>query len=314
MENIEEIPTPNVINFGQLIKEDFPLYWQIHIVPNNEDEIFYQKLYLLDTIINDTLWKTIHYGAFIYNMESKEERLVTRVKMEKPDYGKKDWIIFSYSNGSTKNIWKIKSNGDSLTQLTFYGAAVYGGAVDPVWNADGTRFIHNFYWYNYTIVADEFGHVLDTVQLNQTYHSWNSDSSVVVYDRHESLGIQNVYTGEYRLIVDGSYTSPQVNGRSPYINDCHWLDSDHIIWKIAFEGMYITNVNSKETIKLFDSRKSRYYPWFTYAPTKKKLFFVRNDARLLDTVHYKEVQRSWHIVMMNLDGTGEQVLDIPETK
>ncbi|WKZ65099.1 MAG: hypothetical protein QY325_10035 [Flavobacteriales bacterium] len=95
--------------------------------PANGDEILVQRdpngggwansqFYRLN--LSTGTFQLVHEGAFTYS----------------PAWGPSGWIAFTQASAPNWNIWKVKSNGDSLTQLTFTG-----NCFRPIWNPDGTE-------------------------------------------------------------------------------------------------------------------------------------------------------------------------------
>lgn len=86
---------------------------------------------------HDSVSKTDTIGIYLFNIQSSEFiALLTGYMLDmsvphhldfSPDG---EWIVFSWQ----KQIWKIKINGDSLTQLTFSGENFY-----PRWSPDGKK-------------------------------------------------------------------------------------------------------------------------------------------------------------------------------
>lgn len=78
----------------------------------------------------------------------------------KPDWGITDWILFDVNN----DVYKIKSNGDSLTQITTGGIS-----CNPKWNPDASKFIYNLFagsGYNGTLVSSANGNIIDSLDFS----------------------------------------------------------------------------------------------------------------------------------------------------
>lgn len=71
----------------------------------------------------------------VYNMCSNTLKIIANHVAYSLDWSVKDWIIYT---GFDRNLWKIKSNGDSLTQLTFTGPF----NNNAKWNNDGTKYLY----------------------------------------------------------------------------------------------------------------------------------------------------------------------------
>ena len=103
--------------------------------PRNGDEITYRRL--------DTLGSPIASGFYRANLKTGQQLLLPPPAALASTYlmplSSTGWLVFPAAGG---NIWKMKSNGDSLTALTSYTS---GFCASPAWSADGQRvaFIRN---------------------------------------------------------------------------------------------------------------------------------------------------------------------------
>ena len=101
-----------------------------------------------------------------YNLKTKERKVVTdgRISMSAgvtgiPDWGVNDWILFEITR---EGMFKIKSNGDSLTRLTTRKWWYYYS-----WNPDGKYYIHD------GIICNAQNEAIDTIEFrggNWKYH------------------------------------------------------------------------------------------------------------------------------------------------
>lgn len=82
-----------------------------------------------------------------------------------PLWGRNDWILFSVNiGGGSFQIFKIKSDGSQITQLTYPTLASQN--VPYAWNREGNKFIFlssNGAGLNYIFAADDQGNILDTI-------------------------------------------------------------------------------------------------------------------------------------------------------
>ncbi|MCB0853106.1 MAG: hypothetical protein KDD63_12855, partial [Bacteroidetes bacterium] len=78
--------------------------------------------------------------------------VLTDKAFSRPDWSVKGWIVFK---GPGSQIWKIKSNGDSLTQLTMVPNENFNR---PTWNNSGTKFLVGS--WTVKIIYDENGDFL----------------------------------------------------------------------------------------------------------------------------------------------------------
>jgi len=106
---------------------------------------------------------------FVYNFVTNTVKPISNHVRYAADWSSDNWIIFTkVSSGS--QIWKIKSNGDSLTQLI-----AENSPIKPVWSKDGKHFIFYCTVCGVTKVATANGQIIKT--LAQKMHSWGWKSA-----------------------------------------------------------------------------------------------------------------------------------------
>ncbi len=66
------------------------------------------------------------------NLNTGQETQIISDVWSKPDWSVKDWIVFNHADNQ---VWKIKSNGDSLTLLT----TNMQEGFDALWSPDGNK-------------------------------------------------------------------------------------------------------------------------------------------------------------------------------
>lgn len=152
--------------------------------PNNKDEFVFW------------LATPSYSGIYTYNLKTKIRSLVqaaTKTKgvpQSELRWGRNGWIIYGDID---HNVYKIKPNGDSLTQLTKTGSE-----FKPEWNFDGTLFCTQYIGannYYYTLFRDQNGKAVDSVQIkgmsifnnqphwqHERYLIGTNDDYTVLYD------------------------------------------------------------------------------------------------------------------------------------
>jgi len=154
-------------------------------------------------------------GDFIlYDLESNTERFVMQFNpFSHPRWSVKDWIVFHANDGQ---IWKVKSDGDSLTRLTHFG-----GNYDPDWSPDGEKIVYERAGKGLTIM-NEWGELL--MELDSIYSSsayWSPDGNKLAFVQSKSLAIYHFSTGQVTTIT------PFPN----YIGDINkWIRTEPIAW------------------------------------------------------------------------------------
>lgn len=217
------------------------------------------------------------------------------------DWGSNGWILLNLTSSQGQNIFKVKATGDSLSQLTFSSSN-----FSPIWSPSCTH-----YGYNYTGVPG--GQVLVDA------HSGNSDTLLSVplngtscwfeQDLVASVGFSGVFIDD--LVTDQTI---QVCAMPSDLYDfaaptgIAMLPGDQTILWMHTGGLYRTDRASGSTEQLFCTCNSQYFVGLDYSPQTNKLLTTRitrtpmNDQDLLIETD---------IVLMNPDGTGQQVLNLP---
>lgn len=103
--NCTDLPIIDGPSFGyQFITNDSANYTRPFPNPNNADEfLFIQRIKRFDAL-------------YTYNLKTKQKiKLLEGRILFVPKWGKNDWILVTRED---EQIWKLKSNGDSLQQLS----------------------------------------------------------------------------------------------------------------------------------------------------------------------------------------------------
>jgi hypothetical protein len=215
-----------------------------------------------------------------------------------PKWGRNDFILMAIRG----NIWIVKSNGDSLTQLT-----LDGNNYNPNWSYDASSIY--------------CGKVVN-VQGSQQKIGVVMDISGVIKDSLSSWGPANTNHPKYSIYV-GPDLGPNLIGLSirdvkmdtsgvvATFNPSHncygfdWLNDETIIWS-KYDGVYLTNIKSGNTSFLFENCDNKIYNDLTFHPQNGKVIFVKT---IYEFVKKKDlIEISDYLVQMNPDGSDEKVL------
>ncbi len=139
-------------------------YYYPIVNPNNLYEIAYCRR-------ENFVQSGADMDLYKFNFCTGKSTFITNHVAFGPDWSVKDWIIFQ---GQKRDIWKVKSNGDSLTQLTFSGDS----KDYPKWNTTGTLFL-----WNNTRIANEKGELMYTIPNCGYLVGW--------YDSIQILNVQS---------------------------------------------------------------------------------------------------------------------------
>lgn len=181
--------------------QEFPTYQYPVFNPLNPDEFAYAR-YDLDTIFPWVDEREIH----IYNLSTREDRMIYHGPLwSGMDWGVNGWLLI---NRADNQVWKIKSDGDSLTQLTFSGIN-----EDARWNADATRFVA---WHageggaedDYSAIYDGQGNVIEILPFHFANGSWGADFSILTPARASQVHLFDSFyqkTGHYTFSRKNEY-------------------------------------------------------------------------------------------------------------
>jgi len=285
VEDCEPIPPRTDIYIGApydwLIQ--YPLIELPSFNPNNSDEIVIR----VHEKLSDSYFKMV-----TYNLTTQEKETIFEGNFFRPKWSKKGWILFSQSDF---NIYKIKSNGDSLTQLT-YNVPTLGHE----WNLKGDRFIYKSLTHSNTaIICDDSGVPLDTLDRSTSTFSWQHDSLVTGISPLRLYYFDPNDDSDFNVVLELS------NGT---VTTSEWLDDENIIWSTD-EGIFRTNIYTKEKELLISSCAAKVYKFPTVCQSAKKVIFVRTDLELTMPEEHTGTA-TFRLFMMDFDGSNKEEIKI----
>ena len=258
---------------------DSPYFMFPYFNPINPDEILFQEKY--------------SSKLFRYNLVTQQRSLIySGTNLFQPKWGKNDWILLN----PVGNIWKIKSDGDSLIILTNTH-----GDYAPEWNISGDKFC--FYRslgaFQKLIIADVNGTELET--LNNFYteqSSWQHSNLIITTSGMYGLHSIDPYTDLITVLLQQD---------EPTLESAVWLDNNVDILYTAENGIFKMNYQTKKITCILSSCSTRNYLFPTYSSISNKVIFQRLDQK---AVNSSTVEISSRLFMMNPDGTGESEITI----
>lgn len=268
--------------------------------PLNGNEFIYLKQ---DSLFNTSLVK--------YNLITKNETVILtgqRIVCQ-PKWGKNGWILFA---GLNLQIYRVKVNGDSLTQLT----SVYSNTY-PEWLGTDKIF------FSVTGGSDKIagnkiigfdGTRLDSIKVTVM-------NTVVIYNSINDLnelagmggggGVSNmayINLSTKKLI----YLTTDVISNERYPAGVCWHPNNKDIYyatwvmgenKSDFIGICKLNKDSKENILIKNACDSRSYSSLSISPDGKKIIAERQDYQLLPD---NNLLKNSDICIMDIDGRNEE--------
>jgi len=211
-------------------------------------------------------------------------------------WSKKDWIIFQ--KNTDFNIYKIKSNGDSITQLTFNG--IFHG---PRWNNDGTKFMATCSSDNIgNRVFDQNGNVIDTIPGWYGSGDWKHPQYIVGLPLDLNLSVMNVESGLVKSEIN--------NENSNHFSVFGWATDNKIVYGDR-TGLHTYWINNGIKQKMRNYCNAVSYISMTRNSTSTKLVFSKLEAKLVEIEGVEYEYQDAKLVIMNTDGSNEQEIIVP---
>lgn len=271
----------------QIFKAVYPLNEMAYFNPTNSDEIIYRYA---DGV-------TPEFDLIKYNLVTKQKEVIYQgFFSNRPRWGKNGWILLNINDSSGYNVYKMREDGNDLTALT-----ISGNCFNPEWDFESEKFIYELGFTSPTefIISNSIGDHQDTVFVGvSSMGSWQN-TKLIVNGTFKGLFLGNPELDEYELIYETKNTSQSLNG-------AEWLDEENVFW-CHTTGIYRTNIVTNETEIIRETCNAHCYQRPTYAPDINKII-VEKLERIKDSETSGRIILS--LVMMNPDGTEEEVIEI----
>ncbi|MEX1191079.1 MAG: hypothetical protein WEA99_03835 [Brumimicrobium sp.] len=253
--------------------------------PNNSFEFAFIR-----TNPNEMNWND---ELCVYNFCTNEMNILTDQVGYDIDWGAKDWILFT---GKDLQLYKIKSNGDSLIQLTDTGT----WNDKAKWNPDGTKYLYLDANANTYKICDEENTILKEFVISMAEFDWLNDEKII-FSRSSGTELS---IKEYDLETESEvllYSQAHEGSGEPL--SIH----EEKIYFTSETGVHVYE-NGSET--LLDSSYFTYttsYPQYL-APNKILLQrYITDTTDYPCTVHYMT-----YISILDLSDNTEEYIEIPE--
>jgi hypothetical protein len=266
----------------------YPYNEMAYFNPNNSDEIIFRHADGLSP----------EFDLVKYNLSTKNSEIIYQGFFSKrPRWGKHGWILLNIQDDQGHNIYKIKQDGSELIKLTDHSHC-----FDPEWNLESDKFIYHLGLTSpsKSVLADEYGVFIDTLYCggSGTGKSWQHPL-YMASSSFKSFAFYNPLFCEDQYIFEVENLAQSLNG-------AEWLDEERVFW-CHTTGIYITNTVTRETELIRETCNAHCYQRPTYAPDIDKII-VEKFERVLD--NETSGRSIITLVMMNSDGTGEEVIEI----
>jgi hypothetical protein len=223
-----------------------------------------------------------------------------------PRWHANGWILF---RGNGDNVYRIKSNGDSLLQIT--AASVY---QTPIWRPDGQAWIsNNVVDFSGDIdVFDLEGNLIEVIPGEEfNFGDWSQDNRIITHRPNNFGPHQMAWTDAENVswqLLDFDTVSPQMS-----VKDIKWIPmSDEVMFSQHVSDISKINIFTGQVSMVREGCGNRHYEYFSinYNCTKIIAERVTIEDFYSNGIHNILILRS-DIVLMNFDGTGEEVIELP---
>lgn len=262
--------------------------------PNNSEEFAYIRHdYTVNPSCDLELW--------VFNYCTGESRFLCSGLCYSVDWSVKDWIVFT---GTDRQLWKIKSDGDSLKRLTSSGS--FNNYA--MWNSTGEVLA---YWKSRNtgslfLIADEDGNSIDTLNFMSASWHWSPNDNLLSCARGSEP--EEFRPASYNFSTSLFSDLPPVDATQyGFLNDTDWI-GNKILW-LAPLLLGTTDIETEEVIELAHGFSNRHYLNLTISPNEKLIVVEREDWFQISNC---DVEIKKNLYVMNIDGSDEQRIKIPE--
>lgn len=292
----EDLPPSNSLNqFYQYTSSTYN-YGCVSFNPNNEHEILFYR------------HSKTSVDICIYNLQTKELRVVYSRNKDfgtgGVEWGNNDWIYFPLKD---MLIWRIKTNGDSLSQVASDALCFF-----PKLNTKLHKMIYYHFWNvpeftGHIYIADEAGNVLDSIKGTMQASVWENNNNIALFshlDSINSIGTVQVLNPLTKERIDISSYNFEGNGEGSLC----WIDENTLFYTLV-HGIYRVDIQTKKTIQLQEMCDTKLYGSLSYAKMLNKFVAIKGTQKIVGD-NLVEV-RTW-ICLLDLAGNEVEIIDIPE--
>lgn len=222
-----------------------------------------------------------------YNFCSgRSSLIIANIYSYEVDWSIKDWILFT---GESRDLWKIKSNGDSLTRLTNEGGSLQ---YDPKWNTDGSLFK-----WSANKIADVNGKV---------QYSLPSNIGFIVdwYDKEHLLHITSGSKEVHKFNINSNESKVFAQMSEGFFNDYHKVNNEFlgVIDSANHFKNFIYDVNANQTTYLGEAFLGLSFRSTMIAQIDNRILLAQTLADTMTGTPSKINSRQ-HIAIMDKDGS-----------
>ncbi|MEX1191078.1 MAG: hypothetical protein WEA99_03830 [Brumimicrobium sp.] len=217
----------------------------------------------------------------VYNFCNNKTKILTDKVNYGIDWSVKDWIIFT---GKDLQLYKIRSNGDSLTKLTDTGD--FNNYAR--WSPDGTRYLYLDASSNFKI-CDENGEFLEYTGFSMKSWAWLNEDEII----YSNQG--NTELRKYNLETETTSTIVTQIGIAPSGDRISIADNGDI-YTTADVGL--VRVNQSGSIEVLDTNYVTYSSGYPQVLTENKILLQRF---IVDTTYFEDCEDHYATYMSIFD-------------
>jgi len=292
------------IECEEIYSSDIPFdYYYPCFNPKNAEQLAYCRDRTTDIKLGYELW--------VIDFCNGEQKMLADNVFYGLDWSVKDWLIYT---GTDQNIWKIKSNGDSLTQLTFVGD--YNRY--PKWSPKGDRLAFQRQTGNnlsILIIVDEDGVVLDTIEQLTSVGQWSwIDENRICYmiavpNTSPTIEQMNYYNLETKEIKFLHNLTIGITNDSIVLYTASMPNENSVIW-LSMDLIGKTNLSTgKFEILRHAFRQEWFQEQLTIRPGDDQILYSNRVMHSIDECH---LDSEFGFFLIDVDGMNNKRIKIPE--
>lgn len=272
-------------------------YRMPHFNPSNNDEFLFV----------DQIYQSPYAKLCVHNLSSGETQVILegQTYLTQPRWHDNGWILF---RGNANVIFRIKGNGDSLTTVSNQG-----GFLRPIWRPDGQAWISekSSGFTGNIEIFDLEGSEIDVIPDEEvTRGDWSADNRIVTT---KGYGDSNQFTWTDAGNVNWQDLTFDTNSPHNPAQDVHWIPmSDEVMYSQLWGDISRINVITGQINQVREGCGGRHYAYFSINNSCSQIIAERIQPDTIFTDgSYNYLIRKSEIVLMNFDGTGEEVIELP---
>lgn len=264
--------------------------------PNNPAQIAYIKSRpFFSSGFGNDIW--------VFDFETGKNKIIGTNAKSGLSWSAKGWLAFMATD---RQIYKLKVNGDSLTQLTNRGF----DCLYPEWNEKGDQIAYTTDVTGGLHLMDEYGTQIDSIAYTKTFFppfKWVDAKTLLVSYRDSEIALIDVISKTKTVVRNVTvWGGATFFGYSPESKAFYW---------IGYDGLKKTDLPTRKTYLIQPEQYNTFKNIGNYCHQTDKLISVRY---VIDFYKDSLVARPcWrrryeYLTIMDTDGTNERKIVLPQ--